>query len=144
MEKNNALTIIFLIVVVVGIGGYYTYQKVGIPGLPGGHSDGPIMFAGKECPLLTNVVTDGLFDRTENGMIYFYPKDKVGSAEGVSVNDETVYYRTTLSSAMELVSQVSISLSSLKDGDQVSMIVFCGKEATDSRMVQEVKVMVVQ
>ncbi len=139
MEKNNALTIIFLIVVIVGVGGYYLYQKVGIPGLPGGEDSGVVSYAGKECPLLGDITVDALFEKIEDNWLYFYSKDKVGSVERAKLSEETIFSKATFSPELETIKEENINSSEIKDNDGVSIVVFCGKEATDEKIVRAVK-----
>ncbi|MFH1671232.1 MAG: hypothetical protein ABH889_00420 [Candidatus Portnoybacteria bacterium] len=136
MEKNNTLITILIIAIVV-VGGYYFYQK-------GTFSGSSVdIIAGQECFPVGTVVADGAFDRIEGGIVYFYPKGE-DSLMSVLLTEETVFSRIVLSLMSEVIEQGEIESSSIKNGDSVSVTVYCGDEVSDEKSAQEIRLIVSQ
>jgi len=140
MEKSNVFTIIFLIVVVL-IGGYYLYPKAITPE-SGEGAAGTVSYAGKECPLLQDVIVDALFEKIEGDWMYFYSKDKIGSVEKAKISKETTFSKAIFSSELEVIREENIDPSEIKNNDGISIVVFCGKEAKDEKIARTVKLIV--
>jgi len=86
---------------------------------------------------------DGVLEKIEDEVIYVKLNGQE-TVKTINLTDKTSYLEMRLSSKMELLGQKTISLSNLKGGDQVSVIVLYSKDKPDFYEAQAVRHMVVE
>ncbi|MBU1177469.1 hypothetical protein KKH96_03425 [Patescibacteria group bacterium] len=122
------LSIAIFVVAIVIAGGYYFYKNPIDNNYQNNNTsqktDEPINgeCEGDQCIVETNNIIDGVFQKTENSLLYFQPKDK-DEVTSIKIADDAVFAEVTFSVSFENIGEKSISLTDFNNGDQISVVV---------------------
>jgi len=120
------LSIAIFLVAIIIVGGYYFYKNP-IDNNQSNNQNSNLNTDNQECEgdqciIETNNIIDGVFQKTENDLLYFQSKDK-NEITLIKIADEAVFKEVTLSGSFENIGEKNISLTDFNDGDQISVVV---------------------
>jgi len=128
-KKNNFLYLVIFIILIV-IVGYCYFNKESLFGPANNQSESESDSGSGEIQQLPdeqsgtpiNTVTDGIFQKIENNVLYFIPKDS-DSPEQIDLDSQVFPSESILSAEYELEEEKVIGLSDFKDGDNISVTI---------------------
>ena len=141
---------IAIFVAVIIIGGYYFYKNP----IDNNQSNNNISDTsesdneeceGDQCVVVTetNDVIDGIFQKTENGLLYVKPKDSE-EVQAIKMAENIIFSEITFSKSFEDIGERNISLTDFKNGNQISVVVIYDVSSPDEKTVTSISRIITQ
>lgn len=138
--------IIFILIIAAANYYYFIYQKP-IENQSSEEQTGQEEVLGdqesnEESGELTNVVIDGIFQKTEDNFIYIIPKDE-DVVEQIKLTEETIFSEMVFSSQIEFIEERDISLSDLEEESSISIVVVYDEGNPEEKTALAVRVIII-